>query len=113
MSALDRIKAQGARERGSVSVPEWGETKAQPLVIHFRPVTLNDVAASIRVAPDNPVRQNVEMFCMVAQNADGTPMFKRIDAIDLMEQADPQILGRVMREMGIVHDASVADVEKN
>lgn len=114
MSALDRIKAQNAAAGPlTVSVPEWGETDGTPLVIRYRKLTLNDVAAATQAAPTNSVRQNVEMFCILAQNEDGSQMFRRIDALELMEHADPMVLGRVMREMGIIRTPDPETTEKN
>ncbi|CAN7585771.1 hypothetical protein LJR016_004318 [Devosia sp. LjRoot16] len=114
MSVLDRIKAQGARTGiADVKVPEWGESPDKPLVIYYRKPTLNDAAEALKAAPGNPIRQNVDVFCMIAQNADGSPMFKRIDGVDLMQAADPDVFGRLMREMGIIRTETPDDIEKN
>lgn len=109
MSALDKIKAQGGRggDRLEVTVPEWDDLK-----IFYRKSNLNDLAEVIRAAPGNVVRQNVEMFVLLAQEADGKPMFKRIDVLELMEKADPEVLVRVFGEMGILAQRP-EDVEKN
>lgn len=114
MSALDRIKAQGARSGvDTVEVPEWGEAPGKPLVIHYRKPTLNDSAEAMKAAPGNPIRQNVDIFCMIAQNPDGTPMFKRIDGVELMQSADPVVMATVMQKMGVIRTETPADLEKN
>jgi len=109
VSALDRIKAHTAQsaERLFVDVPEW-----DGLRIFYRKTNLADVALAIKLAPDNPVRQNVEMFVSVAEEEGGEKMFKRIDTLELMERADPAVMLRLMTEMGIVRQSS-EDVEKN
>lgn len=114
MSALDRIKAQGARTGiADVKVPEWGESPDKPLVIYYRKPTLNDSAEAMKAAPGNPIRQNVDIFCMIAQNPDGTPMFKRIDGVEMMQSADPVIMATVMQKMGIIRTETPDDIEKN
>lgn len=114
MSPLDRIKAQGARSgTDTVEVPEWGDEPGKPLVIHYRPPTLNDTAEAMKAAPGNPIRQNVDIFCMIAQNPDGSPMFKRIDGIELMAKADPVVMATVMQKMGIIRTETPDDIEKN
>jgi len=113
VSALDKIRAHGNTGGGVVLVPEWGDPDA-PLEIHFRRLSLKDLAEAARAAPDNPVRQNVELFCLIAQTPDGRPLLRRIDALTLMDEADPAVLARVMREMGIVRTAQTeADLVKN
>lgn len=113
MSVLDRVRAQGARsETLTVEVAEWGDD-GQPLVIHYHPPTLNNAAEALDAAPNNQIRQNVDMFCQLARNADGSPIFKRLEALDLMESADPQVLRRLMLEMGIISNGTGADLEKN
>ncbi len=109
MGALDKIRAHAAApaERPFVDVPEW-----DALRIFYRKTTLNDVALALKLAPDNPVRQNVEMFVSVAEETNGEAMFRRIDVLELMEKADPNVLSRVMGEMGIVR-ASAEEIEKN
>lgn len=109
MSALDRIKAHAAppAERPFIDVPEW-----DGLRIFYRRTSLSDVALAIKLAPDNPVRQNVEMFVSVAEEEGGEKMFKRIDTLELMEKADPAVMTRLMTEMGIVRQ-SAEDVAKN
>lgn len=114
MSPLDRIKAQHSTPGPlDVKVPEWGDGPGKPLVIRYRKLNLIDVDAAAQAAPNSTVRQNVELFCILAQNEDGSQMFKRIDALELMEHADPAVLGRVMREMGIIRTADPEAIEKN
>lgn len=109
MSALDRIKAHAAApaERQFVEVPEWGGLK-----VYYRRTNLDDVALALKLSPDNPVRQNVEMFVSVAEEESGEKMFKRIDTLELMEKADPEVMTRVMTAMGIVRQAA-SDIAKN
>ena len=114
MSLLDTIKAQGGRaETRTLDVPEWGKPGA-PLVIHYRRPNLNHLAAAIEAGhAKNPIRQNVDVLCQIAMDGQGKPLFRRLDAVALMEDADPVVLGRVMRDMGIIDGASEAELEKN
>ena len=110
---LERIKAQGARDtKRTVSVPEWGEP-GKPLVIHYTPPNLGHVSSSLKAAPDDPVRQNVDVFCQLARDAEGALLFNRIDGVALMESADPAILRRLMVEMGIIAVATAEEAEGN
>lgn len=112
MSILGRIlKHAEQRGGGTVDVPEWGD-ESGPLVIHYDRVSLAHVAEAARAAAGNPVRQNVEIFVQVARGADGKPLFKRAEVLDLMDSADPMVLGRVMRQMGIVR-TEAPDLEGN
>ncbi len=110
MSALDKIKKQGNRGAKGlfVDVPEWENMR-----IHYRKVTLDDAAEAMRRAKDNQVRQNVEMFVMIAQEEDGSPMFEQLDTLEIMTGADPEVIGRVMMEMGIIRTTAPGDAAKN
>lgn len=109
MSALDQVKAHGRRgETHTIEVPEW-----EGMVIHYHRPTLDNAAHALEAAPRNQIRQNVDMFCQLACDAAGKPIFKRIDALELMAEADPQVLGRLMREMGIIGSETPEDIEKN
>lgn len=114
MSILDRVKAQGGRADGLiVEVPEWGEP-GQPLVIHYHRPNLNHIAAATEAGhAKSPVRLNVDIFCQIARDEAGKPLFSRMDALALMETADPLVLGRLLREMGIVAAGDELDIEKN
>lgn len=106
MSALiDRVRAQAADKGGVVQVPEWGDEQG-PLAIHYGRISMRHISDAARMAPNDPVRQNVEMFCMLARDAAGKPLFGRAEAVTLMEDADPEVLGRIMKEMGIIREAA-------
>jgi hypothetical protein len=109
MSILDRVKAHAdSKKVRTLEVPEWGEEGA-PLVIHYTMVTLAELAQVRSISPD-PARQSAEIVCMKACNADGTPMFKRIDVLELMENAAPEVVLRIADAMA--HRKSV-DEAKN
>jgi hypothetical protein len=111
MSLIDRIRAQARPdELRSIEVPEWGEPGA-PMVLHHRMVTLGDIEEARRAAPDKPLRQQVELICMKALDAEGKPLFKRIDALQLMEIADPVVIIRIGQLM--TKALPPEDAEKN
>lgn len=116
-SVLAKVRAHGKRDEWhQVEVPEWGDT-AGPLVIHHHPPTLGDIGKAAAVTAEvrgDAVRQNVELFVILARDAQGNPLFRRADVPELIETADPDVLGRVMLQMGIVR-APVKDAvaEKN
>lgn len=103
---LKSIRAHSQPERvRTIDVPEWGE------VIHYRMVTLADMHETQRAAPDNPARQEAELICLKALKQDGTPMFKRIDVLVLLEEADPVVVRRIANAM--IGRKSADDIEKN
>lgn len=114
MNLLDRAKAQGCRDEvRALEVPEWGDN-GQPFVIYYQRPSLDHLASSIEAGhAKNPIRQNVDIFCQLAKDADGKPLCNRIDGAELMKSADPLVLGRIMREMGIIDGASDVEQEKN
>lgn len=111
MSALDKVRAAAkARAGGMVVVPEWGN-----LEVHYRPVKLGDVEAALAVSRGSQVRQNIEVFVRIAMDGGGKPLFEKIDALELLELLDPHVIGRVLRQVGIIADeaAAVDEAEKN
>lgn len=110
MSILDQIKAQAKPdELRKIEVPEWGDDKG-PFVFWHRMVTMGDMSAAQAVSKD-PFRQNVEIICMKALDAEGKPVFQRLDAIELMKVATPIVLLRIEKQMGLLED--IATAEKN
>ena len=111
MDLKDRIAAHAALDEfRTIDVPEWGENGV-PLVIKYKPVTLGDLTDAYKLHPNDAVRQNVDILCMKAMDEDGKPLFKRIDALHLMEKAAPDVLLRITRAMmgGLASDQA----EKN
>jgi len=98
MSILDRVKAHSDPTKvRTVEVPEWGDDSG-PLVIHYTMVTLKELGETRSTSTD-PFRQNAEIICMKACGADGKPLFRRIDALDLMENAAPEVVMRIADAM--------------
>jgi hypothetical protein len=62
-------------------------------------------------ASKDPLRQNVEILCMKALDAEGKPLFRRIDAIELMKVASPIVLLRIAKAMGLLE--AIEGAEKN
>lgn len=115
MDILDVIRTHSQPEKiRTVEVPEWGRpaeldaegevvTPAEPLVIHYRMVTLEDMAeaqAAAALTGGGPLRQAVELICLKACKPDGTPLFKRIDARELMQIAAIEVVLRLSDAMG-------------
>lgn len=95
---LARIRKHGqADELRSIAVPEWGEA-GEPLVIHFRPVTVADYA-QVSAIESNPMRFGVRMIVHKGLDAQGGRLFNLADALELMETADPAVIMRVSNAM--------------
>lgn len=108
---IDRVRAQAAQHGGVVEVPEWGDDNG-PLQIHYGRISLRHISDAARMAPNDQVRQNIEVFCMIARDVDGMALFNRAEAVMLMEDADPAVLVRIMSQMGIIRGAGL-DPEGN
>lgn len=102
MGLIDRVRAHARPTLvRQISVPEWGEG-GEPLVIYFTPVSLGDLEEA-RKAPDGKphgdMRANAELVCIKAADAAGKPLFRRIDALSLMTDADPVVVLRIAGQM--------------
>lgn len=114
MSVLDRIRAHAEPDkRRSIAVPEWGEGDT-PLVIHYTMVTLGDLEAAqlgATAAGGGALRVEAELVCIKALSDAGKPLFKRIDAAELMQMAAPAVVRRIANQM--MARTSIEDAAKN
>jgi hypothetical protein len=114
MSVLDRVRAHADPDkRRSLCVPEWGEADAS-LVLYYGMVTLGDLEAaqvSANAAGGSVLRMEAELVCLKAQDEAGKPLFKRIDAKELMEAAAPEVVRRIANQM--MARTSIEDAAKN
>lgn len=98
MGVMDRVRAHArTTEVRQIVVPEWGD-ETGPLVVFHTPVTLGDLEAARSGAdgkPNGDMRANAELVCLKACDKDGRALFRRIDALALMSEADPVVVLRV------------------
>ncbi|MFQ5510064.1 MAG: hypothetical protein ACE5FN_12140 [Leptospirillia bacterium] len=106
-TAKAHFREQVSGELGQVDVPEWGTT------IYFRPASLRDLERVVRLQRENRMMESlVESIIVRALDADGKPMFKLANKIELMRSVDPDVVVRICNAMG--DDlVSVSTAEKN
>jgi len=98
-------------EMRKIHVPEW------ECDIYFKEAnTLKEEAKVIELAQQGKsVEALVETLLIKARNIDGTKMFTMADKMVFMNEVDPQVIIRVVSEMGAAaqQDLDSKEVEKN
>lgn len=94
--AAEHLQEQGIK---TIEVPEWGEEGEGPLVIHARPVTLEDRRKCIARNKDDQMGQLAELVILKALDADLKPLFKRTDKTFMMRRTDDVVLSRIADEI--------------
>jgi hypothetical protein len=81
--------------KGPISVPEWGAE------IYYKPATTFQQESKIveLTQAGKTVEALVESLIMRSLDADGNPLFNKVDKPELMRFVDPSIIMRVMAEM--------------
>ena len=108
MTGHFRNKISG--EMNVVDIPEW------EMKIYYKAAnTLTEEGKLIELAQKGKtVEALVETMIMKARNEDGTKMFKMADKVTMLNEVDPNVLIRVVSEMGAVNDEfTVESAEKN
>lgn len=111
--AIDKITAHFRNkisgEMLSIYVEEW-DTK----IFYKGSNTLKEEGRLIELAQKGQtIEALVETLIMKARNSDGTKMFSPADKTVFMNEADPQVLIRVVSEMNSEGFTSAEEVEKN
>ena len=81
--------------KGPIKVPEWNAD------IYYKPATTFQQESKIveLTQAGKTVEALVESLIMRALDADGNPLFNKVDKPELMRFVDPSIIMRVMAEM--------------
>lgn len=92
-----------------ITVPEW------KMDIYYKQSnTLKEQSKIIELAQKGAtVEALVETLLMKARNSDGSKIFAAADKVVLMNEADPDVLIRVVGELNNADLDSVGDYEKN
>lgn len=100
-------------EMKKLVVPEWD------LTIYYKPsITLKEQGKIIEAATKgNQLEALVEAFIIKARNEDGSKMFLSADKATFMNEADPDVLIRVVAGMNVDNEAeetfNLDEVTKN
>ena len=113
MTPLEAAKAHfRAHEARRIEIPEWGPEAGVPLVAYFKPITLAQ-KQSFQTVGEKEGYLNRLAYIVVTklEDQDGKRVFDRGDAIALRNEADPDVIARVVAE--IMTAPSPEDAEKN
>jgi len=97
----------------SSEVPEW-IVDGNPTVIYYKPsMNFKDQGEVLKLHADNKQAEAVAMtFILRAMDEDGTKLFKRANLTEMMRSMDPEIISRIVSEMG-GDDPDMDDATKN
>lgn len=113
MSVMERARAHFREQMtavNSVEVPEWGDSSG-PLRIYYRPMSLKERDQIFRFVSKDSLESLVETLIVRARDEDGKKIFRPADRNELMREVDPDVIGRIVAEMG--DEPTVEDAEKN
>lgn len=86
MSVLETLKGRGG-DLGAVrtvEVPEWAAPGEPPLVVHYRRVSIAELAEVQQLDPNDPMRQQVRMVMRKALDAGGNRLIPEAAMIEVM-----------------------------
>lgn len=111
MSAIERAKAHfSAKEVKVIEVPEWGEDN-KPLMVYSKPMTLAEKKRLFNSSKDTDIGVLVDVLILKCRDEKGDAIFTLEHKRDLMNAADPDVIGRVANQ--ILTEPSVDDHLKN
>jgi hypothetical protein len=97
----------------SSEVPEW-IVKGEPAVIYYKPsMNFKEQGEVLKLHSENKQAEAVAMtFILRAMDENGTKLFKRANLTEFMQSVDPEVISRVVSEMG-GDDADMEEATKN
>ena len=107
----DHFKDQLHGEREVIEVPEWG-SGGESLKIYYRPINLKQQNQVFKYIREGSLESLVQQLILCARDEDDKPIFRQADKTELMNHADPKVLGRVVKEMQDF-ELSAEVIEKN
>jgi hypothetical protein len=115
MSKLtERIKEhyESTRElKGPIEVDEWGED-GEPLEIYWRPMNLAQEDKIYNWINQGSVKSLIQTLITRALDAEGKPLFRQAEMKELYVHGDPEVIGRVCREMAPDREEDVTGEER-
>tara|TARA_B110000902_G_C14114760_1_gene515753 strand:- start:533 stop:889 length:357 start_codon:yes stop_codon:yes gene_type:complete len=85
----------------SSEVPEW-EVGGKPTIIYYKPsMNFLDQGVVLKLHSEGKQAEAVAMtFILRSMDEDGVKLFKRAHMTEVMKYVDPEIISRVVSEMG-------------
>jgi len=110
MSVIDRVKEHfESKSINKIIVAEWGE-EGKPLEIFARPFTLAKKRNLFKNAKNDDLGVLVDAIVLKALDSEGNKIFKLDDKKTLLNNADPDVIGRVATLM--LNSVSAEEAEK-
>ena len=85
----------------SSNVPEWVVDGKETVIFYKASMNFRDQGEILKLHSEGKQAEAVAMtFILRAMDEDGTKLFKRANMTELMRSVDPDIISRVVSEMG-------------
>ena len=97
--ARDHFTAILDSEMLCIEVPEWGEEEGKPLMIYYKPMTLEQQDTIFKHVNAGSLKSLAQVLITRARHEDGRKMFKQAHMFVLMKQVDPRVVERITTEM--------------
>ena len=114
-SAASSWKQKLGGELQSIEVPEWPDDSGKPSVVYFKAgINFLQQEKILRLSDEGKKAEAiVESLIQRALDVEGKRMFKSADRVILMREVDPEIIGRIVAEMGQNDEHDISEMEKN
>ena len=114
-SAKGHWKQNLGGDLASVDVPEWPDPSGEPTTIFFKSgINFTQQEKILKLSDEGKKAEAiVESLIQRALDVEGKRMFKSADRVILMREVDPEIIGRIVAEMGQNDEHDISEMEKN
>lgn len=101
MALIDNIKSHfSSHPMRDVTVPEWLDADGKPIVIYCTPMTLTEKQTAADVGEkEGYIARLAHILVMKACDAQGKKLFTIADKRALKNEADPDVIARVVKEI--------------
>ncbi len=101
MNILDNAKSHFKTRldlRGPILVPEWGDGET-PAEVFYKVPNMLTRSKMAKALDEDGLEGIVTVLILMALDANGEPMFKMPNRVELMRSVDPEIIQRITGEM--------------
>lgn len=99
--------------RCSISVPEWGESEGEPLILYFtRWVPADWQKIRTKAVPGDEAGTMVNIIILKAEDEQGNKLFTLEDKPELLRQASSATVERIVKLISLDAEINVQAAEK-